>query len=223
GLARSRPMLLLLRPSCSTMKFRPDAPGISPPVMSPRIGSPKRGCSTLITSAPQSPSTVPAEGTKPHSATSSTRMPSSTPVVARDVGERLLHDAIDRGLDRRGQSLGDSLAGERRRDAVALLEVLQAGLQRRHETVVVEHGGAEELRELAQLGDGPGNQPACVGGARSQLAERGWELLLDRLEVGGDPRQRLTDAFVQVARQPVALLSQDGPEPHRQLAELRLP
>src|SRR2546428_287854 len=62
------PTLRFCRPSCSTMKLRPDAPGIMPPVIRPRIGSPWRGCSILTTSAPQSPSAVPAEGTKPPAA-----------------------------------------------------------------------------------------------------------------------------------------------------------
>src|SRR4029453_15334466 len=80
------PMLRLLRPRCSTKKLRPDAPGIRPDVTRPRIGSPKRGCSILTTSAPQSPSTVAAEGTKPQSATSTTRMPASTSrIVVRSV------------------------------------------------------------------------------------------------------------------------------------------
>ena len=126
--------------------------------------------------------------------------------MARDVGERLLHDAIDRGLDRRREPLGDSLAGERRGDPVPLLEFLQTGLERGHEAVVVEDGRAEKLRELAELSHRLGGQPACVGGSRAQLAERGRQLLLDRLQVGGDRGQRLTDVFVQVARQPVALL-----------------
>src|SRR2546428_5195861 len=75
---RSMPTLRFCRPSCSTMKLRPDAPGIMPPVIRPRIGSPWRGCAILTTSAPQSPSAVPAEGTKPQSATSTTCTPSST-------------------------------------------------------------------------------------------------------------------------------------------------
>src|SRR2546427_3113891 len=72
------PTLRFCRPSCSTMKLRPDAPGIMPPVIRPRIGSPCRGCSILTASAPQSPSAVPAEGTKPQSATSTACTPSST-------------------------------------------------------------------------------------------------------------------------------------------------
>src|SRR5262245_22494326 len=87
GCRRSSPTLRLCRPRCSTTKFRPDAPGISPLVTSPRIGSPVFGCSILMISAPQSPNTVAAEGTNPHSATSSTRIPDSTasmpPLLAR--------------------------------------------------------------------------------------------------------------------------------------------
>src|SRR3954467_8880224 len=44
----------------------------------PRIGSPKVGCSTLTTSAPQSLRTAAAAGTKAYMATSTTLTPSST-------------------------------------------------------------------------------------------------------------------------------------------------
>src|SRR5262249_17500195 len=94
--------------------FRPDAPGMSPEVTRPRIGSPKRGCSIFTTSAPQSPRTVAAEGTKPQSATSSTRIPASTSLIvvarsvetvelgrvrARDEGALVGGDVLEVGLE----------------------------------------------------------------------------------------------------------------------------
>src|SRR5262245_14156260 len=82
---RSVPTLRLLRPRCSTKKLRPEAPGISPEVTSPRMGSPKRGCSIFTISAPQSPRTVAADGTKPQSATSITRTPARTSAMAASV------------------------------------------------------------------------------------------------------------------------------------------
>src|SRR5262249_43555338 len=72
------PTLRLLRLPFSTKKLCPFAPGMIPELIKPRSGSPRTGCSILMTSAPQSASTVPAPGTKNHSATSSIRTPSST-------------------------------------------------------------------------------------------------------------------------------------------------
>src|SRR5262249_57336279 len=49
------------------------------------MGSPKRGCSIFTISAPQSPRTVAADGTKPQSATSITRTPARTSAMAASV------------------------------------------------------------------------------------------------------------------------------------------
>src|SRR5258706_15889606 len=86
-------MLRLLRLSCSTKKFTPCAPGTRPEVTSPRIGSPRSGCSILMTSAPQSPRTVAAEGTNPQSATSISRMPSRICSIRARRSLRLRDDA----------------------------------------------------------------------------------------------------------------------------------
>ena len=72
----------LPRLGCSTMKFTPP-PGISPDVISPRWGSPPAGFSTLMTSAPQSTSTEPPEGTNIQVATSMTLTPSRGPATAQ--------------------------------------------------------------------------------------------------------------------------------------------
>ena len=47
-------------------------------LMKPRWVSPRTGCSTLMTSAPQSARIAPAAGTKVNCATSRTRTPSIT-------------------------------------------------------------------------------------------------------------------------------------------------
>src|SRR5262245_27980723 len=60
------------------MKLTPPVGGKNPAVTSPRCGSPVTGCSILITSAPQSASTAPEDGTNHHCATSITRTPAST-------------------------------------------------------------------------------------------------------------------------------------------------
>src|SRR5207244_2298104 len=82
GRPRSRPTLRLPRFGCSTMKLTPPVGGTRPEVTSPRCGSPLAGCSILITSAPQSASTAPAAGTNHHCATSTTRTPCRTPLMA---------------------------------------------------------------------------------------------------------------------------------------------
>src|SRR5262245_2867612 len=60
------------------MKLTPPVGGKNPAVTRPRCGSPVTGCSILITSAPQSASTAPDDGTNHHCATSITRTPAST-------------------------------------------------------------------------------------------------------------------------------------------------
>src|ERR1700722_14358666 len=52
---------------------------LRPEITSMRAGSPARTSSILITSAPQSANTAPAEGTKVHDASSTTRTPSMGP------------------------------------------------------------------------------------------------------------------------------------------------
>src|SRR6516164_708275 len=94
GVARSRPTLRFPRLGCSIMKLTEVGPlGTSPEVMRPRCGSPVSGCSTLITSAPQSQRTAPAEGTKVQEATSSTLTPSSTPLIIHLRSRHLADDA----------------------------------------------------------------------------------------------------------------------------------
>src|ERR1044071_481134 len=76
-------MLRFPRLGCSMRKVIPPLllPGITPLDTRPRCGSPVSGCSTLITSAPQSASTAPAAGTNVHAASSTTRTPSIAPII----------------------------------------------------------------------------------------------------------------------------------------------
>src|SRR5271156_6359261 len=66
----------------------------------PRWASPVTGCSIFTTSAPQSASTAPADGTKVNWATSSTRTPSSglrirCPSSEGGRGAHSMHDVSD--------------------------------------------------------------------------------------------------------------------------------
>src|SRR4029453_2243249 len=79
----SIPMLRLPRLACSIRKLIWPVLSAPPTVSSPRCASPRVGCSTLITSAPQSASTAPADGTNVYSATSRTRTPSITRCMRR--------------------------------------------------------------------------------------------------------------------------------------------
>src|SRR6516162_1335725 len=78
GVLTSRPMLRLPRLACSKLGLGSPSTLYAPVSRSPRCGSPVTGCSTLMTSAPQSASTAPADGTNHHCATSTTRMPFRT-------------------------------------------------------------------------------------------------------------------------------------------------
>src|SRR5947209_4698258 len=75
------PMLRLPRLACSIsgLTFRSS---LNPPIVAiPRWVSPRSGCSTLITSAPQSARIAPAAGTNTNCATSRTRTPFMTLVT----------------------------------------------------------------------------------------------------------------------------------------------
>src|SRR6478735_7568018 len=73
----SSPMLRFPRLACSMLGFGSPSTRSGPVWRSPRWGSPVTACSTLMTSAPHSASTAPADGTNPYMATSRTWIPSS--------------------------------------------------------------------------------------------------------------------------------------------------
>src|SRR6202035_4537654 len=83
GTDMSSPMLRLRRLACSMFGLGSPSTISGPVCRSPRCGSPVTACSTLMTSAPHSASTAPADGTNPYIATSRTRIPSSGLVIGR--------------------------------------------------------------------------------------------------------------------------------------------
>ena len=72
----SMPMLFFPRLECSSSTCTAPMEGITPLEARPRMASPRSGCSTLMTSAPQSARMADAAGTKVCSATSRMRTPS---------------------------------------------------------------------------------------------------------------------------------------------------
>src|SRR5262249_5536510 len=115
----------LPRFGCSTMKLTPPAAGTRPEETSPRWGSPCTGCSTLITSAPQSASTAPAAGTNHHCATSMTRTPCSTASIAalastprpRLTSGRRCRPWLHASAQERAMGVSSDLAGRQSHDA----------------------------------------------------------------------------------------------------------
>src|SRR5258708_1515004 len=88
GFSRDRPMLRLPRlgPSIIGAKLDPCEMRSWPrALMRPRPASPRSACSTLMTSAPQSARTAPADGTKVNCATSRTRTPAMGLSTGRDL------------------------------------------------------------------------------------------------------------------------------------------
>src|SRR5262249_31392350 len=112
------PTRRLPRVDCSIMKLPPPVGGKKPDVTSPRCGSPVTGCSTLTTSAPQSASTAPPDGTNHHCATSTTRTPSSTRGIrcAYHTGTPGDHAATRRPPGRIARRLFPALLDARRRE-----------------------------------------------------------------------------------------------------------
>src|ERR1700733_9393806 len=76
------PTLRLPRLGCSISGWRLGSIWKPPMLMKPRWVSPRPGCSTLMTSAPQSARIAPAAGTKVNWATSRTRTPAITLITS---------------------------------------------------------------------------------------------------------------------------------------------
>ena len=79
------PTLRLPRLGCSISGWRLGSSWKPPMLMKPRWVSPRTGCSTLMTSAPQSARIAPAAGTNVNCATSRTRTPSITLVTSQPL------------------------------------------------------------------------------------------------------------------------------------------
>src|SRR6476620_8767677 len=123
GTDMSSPMLRLPRLACSIFGLGSPSTLSGPVWRSPRCGSPVTACSILMTSAPHSASTAPADGTNPYMATSRTRIPSSGLIARSSSGLVPRPASSTRGA---GSSLG--LRCDHRRERLALDELLQAGL-----------------------------------------------------------------------------------------------
>ena len=131
--------------------------------------------------------------------------------VPRDVGQRLLDDAVDDDLlVGRSSSTGRRASSGSSRAGLAAKSVdlrAQRGLQ----AVVVERGRAQLAREAQQLvhrlrRDAPASRAARAASSGGAA----WAL---RLEAQQDAGQRLVDLVVQVAGEPRALVllaAQDG-------------
>src|SRR5207249_9507924 len=96
--------------------------------------------------------------------------------VSGDVGERLLDDAVDRCLDLLRQALREPLGGERGGDLVPPAEDFEVRLERPREPVEVEPGRAQQLRQLAHLAEGHGDQASRLARPRAELSQLGREL-----------------------------------------------
>src|SRR5437773_7188556 len=142
--------------------------------------------------------------------------------VARDVGERLLDDAVDRRLDLLRQALREPLGGEPGRDLVPPAEGFEVRLERPREPVEVEPGRAQQLRQLAHLAEGLGDQASRLARPRAELAQLGRELPLEQPEVRGHRGERLPELVVQLAREPAELLLLHGDEARGERGELVL-
>src|ERR1700733_3409171 len=124
GLKTSRPLERLPRLACSKLGFGSPVTLSAPTWRRPRWGSPVTACSTLITSAPQSDRTAPADGTKPYIATSRTRMPSSGPAIRTPPARAPRAGGVPQGR-RCPQAAPPS--GHHRREGLALEELLEPG------------------------------------------------------------------------------------------------
>ena len=69
--------------------------------------------------------------------------------VPRDVGERLLDDAVGAGLDLRGEALVEARVMKLNLDAGLTCVVLEAPEQGRQEAEAIEHGRSQIQRQLA--------------------------------------------------------------------------
>ena len=125
--------------------------------------------------------------------------------VLGDVGQRLLHDAIDPGLGFGREPFIDAVLQQLDADAVPAAEPLQVPLDRRRQAEVVEHRGMEEPRQVADGVQRPLGDPARVV-QRVDVDARGLHRSLRHREFDFDRRQYLADFVVQLARDAPPLL-----------------
>ena len=138
--------------------------------------------------------------------------------VLGDVGERLRGDEVDRQLDGLGQALG-RLARHGRGDRRPARERAQRGGE-----AVLEHGGVDAARELAQLCH---RLRELVARGRDELLRRRVvaEAVAEQPELQRDRDEPLLGTVVQVALQPPPLGVAGGDDPLArglQLGELHM-
>ena len=122
--------------------------------------------------------------------------------VARDVRQRLLHDAVGDELLELAEHRPRPVGGEVRGDAPALAPHPHLRAQRGDEPVVVERRRAQLAREAEQLVHRLRREALGLG---ELLGELGRRALGGRREAQRHGRQRLVDLVVQVARDARAL------------------
>src|SRR5438045_325152 len=123
---------------------------------------------------------------------------------------------------RPAQALREPLGGERGGDLVPPAEGFEMRLERPREPVEVEPGRAQQLRQLAHLAEGLGDQASRLARPRAELAQVGRELPLEQPEVRGHRGERLPELVVQLAREPAELLLLHGDEARGERGELVL-
>ena len=116
--------------------------------------------------------------------------------VARNVGQRLLHDAeqVRFGLIRQAAVESGSVIDL---DAGALAETRHQPAQARVETEIVEDGGAQKLGQLAHVGDGLLHQLDAIVQARliERIGGQGRKIAFD----GGKRAAQLVVQFMREA------------------------
>src|SRR5690349_2545203 len=123
-----------------------------------------------------------------------------------DVRERLLRDAVERGLELGRQASGDAGDGEPRRDPVAVAKRVELRLEGRDQPLKGENRRTEELRERAHLAERLRDQSARLGDAIACAFRARGQIALREPQVRADRGERLAELVVELARQPAALL-----------------
>jgi hypothetical protein len=123
--------------------------------------------------------------------------------VTADVRQRLLEDAVERGLHVLGEHVGIALALEADLDAGAGREALQLGFDRGHQPVVVERARAELAGQVQELLHRLVHEQLQLGDLRHV---HGGAVLGQRLEAQQDGGERLVHFVVEVAGKAAALL-----------------